>query len=129
LGEKLLRLCLFGSAICLLVFILGSIAMWGLNVIIILGLVGGTLIGVLKTQFSAVVLFGLIKNNSSSKKITVLNLMLYMLSWGIIIFMFILANNFSTSLLFALVAGISVVPLVFMIYGILRGAGLVKYEI
>ena len=127
--KRLWRLLIVGSVISMAFFLLGSIAIWGLNLFIVIGLVIGVIIGLGKTHFSAIILSGLLHKEASSTSVTLLNLIFYFLSWGVILFLFILAYKITLFLLIAMAAGIIIIPLVLTVYGVLKGAGIIKYEI
>ena len=123
-----MRFLTIGSTISLGLLLIGTFILWGLNLFIAIGLVLGTAVGIGKTFFSAKVLSGLLRNEASSRSVTLLNLIFYVMSWGIIIFLFVIAYKLDVSLLLALAAGILIIPFVLLIYAVVRGAGLIKPE-
>ncbi len=126
--KRLLRFIIIGSAISLGAFLLGSVIIWGLNLFIIIGLALGAVIGVSKIQLSARVLAGLFRNEASSKHSTFLNLVFYFLSWVVIILLFFIAYKIALNALIALATGILLIPLVLLVYAVLKGAGLIRMD-
>ena len=126
--KRLLRFIIIGSAISLGAFLLGSVIIWGLNLFIIIGLALGAVIGVSKIQLSARVLAGLFRNEASNKNSTLLNLVFYFLSWIVIILLFFVAYKIALNALIALATGILLIPLVLLVYAVLKGAGLIRMD-
>ena len=124
--KRLLRFILIGSAISLSLIIFATIYIYGMNLLITLGLIIGSVIGIAKIQFSAKVFSGLIRNDESGKSVTLLNIFYYLLSWGVIILLFMIAYKIALSLLIALAGGILLVPMLLLVYSVVKGAGLLK---
>ncbi|MEI6602734.1 MAG: hypothetical protein WCL54_04545 [Clostridia bacterium] len=124
-----MRFLIIGSAISLAVFLMGSFFLWGLSHLVIIGLALGALIGIGKSLLTSRVVTGLLRKDASSRSVTLLNIIFYILSWVIIIFLFVIAMKIATQLLLALAAGILIVPLVMMVYAVLKGAGIIRPDL